>query len=210
MSKTNAIRVLIADDHLIIREGLASILEVELDMTVVGRVCNGHEAVEHFRQHRPDVTLMDLRMPDMDGVTAITAIRAEYPAAHIIVLTTYDGDEDIYRGLRAGARSYLLKDTPREELLAAIRAVYAGRTYISSDIGGRFVERASSPGVTDRETEVLRLVAAGKSNQEIAAALYIAESTVKTHINHILNKLGASDRAQALAIALKQGIVQLP
>lgn len=184
-------------------------IEREPDMTALCQAANGQQAVELFREHRPEVTLMDLRMPEMDGVTAIATIREVCPAARIIVLTTYDRDEDIFRALHSGAKGYLLKDAPREELLAAIRAVHAGRTHIAPEIGAKFIERASSPAVTTREVDVLRLIVSGKSNQEIASALFISESTVKTHVNHILNKLDASDRAQAIGIALKRGIVQM-
>jgi len=209
MSSGNTIRILVADDHPVVRQGLAAMIEREPDMTVLGQVSNGREAVEVFREYRPEMTLMDLRMPELDGVAAITTIRDEFPAAHIIVLTTYDRDEDIFRALQAGAKGYLLKDAPREELLAAIRAVHNGRTHISPEIGAKFIERSSSPAVTPREIDVLLLIVEGKSNQEIATALYISESTVKTHVNHILDKLDASDRAQAISIALKRGIVQL-
>ena len=209
MSNGNTIGILVADDHPVVRQGLAAMIERESDMTVLGQASNGREAVELFREHRPEITLMDLRMPEMDGVAAITAIREEFPAARIIVLTTYDRDEDIFRALQAGAKGYLLKDAPQEELFAAIRSVRTGRTHISPEIGAKFIERSSSPVVTAREIDVLRLIVAGKSNQEIASALFISESTVKTHINHVLDKLDASDRAQAISIALKRGIVQL-
>jgi two-component system NarL family response regulator len=209
MSTGNTMRILIADDHPVVRQGLAAMIEREQDMTVVAQVSNGREAVELYREHQPEITLMDLRMPEMDGVTAIATIRDEFPTARIIVLTTYDRDEDIFRALHAGAKGYLLKDAPREELLAAVRAVKAGRTHISPEIGAKFIERSSNPAVTAREVDVLRLIVAGKSNQEIASALFISESTVKTHVNHVLNKLDASDRAQAISIALKRGIVQL-
>jgi DNA-binding NarL/FixJ family response regulator len=209
MSNGSTIRILIADDHPVVRQGLAAMIEREPDMTVLGQVGNGREAVELFREHRPEITLMDLRMPEMDGVAAIATIREDAPAARIIVLTTYDRDEDIFRALHAGAKGYLLKDAPREDLLAAIRAVHTGRTHISPEIGAKYIERSSSPVVTAREIDVLRLIVAGKSNQEIASALFISESTVKTHVNHVLDKLDASDRAQAISIALKRGIVQL-
>jgi two-component system NarL family response regulator len=209
MSKEHAIRLLIADDHCVVREGLAALIELQPDMTVVGEASNGREATELFHSRLPDVTLMDLRMPQMDGVEAITTIREAFPAARIIVLTTYHGDEDIYRGLRAGAKGYLLKDAGREALLEAIRAVHAGQTRIPPDVAAKLVARMSGPELSAREREVLRLMAAGNSNQEIGAALFITEATVKTHVNNILSKLGVSDRTQAVTTALRRGIVHL-
>ncbi len=209
MNQSNIIRVLIADDHSVVAHGLALLLECELDITVIGQARNGYEALELFRQHQPDVTLMDLRMPQLNGVAAITAIRAEFNDAGIIVLTTYDGDEDIYRGLRAGAKGYLLKDAEPDELMAAIRTVHSGRKYIPPNIGAKLVERMSNPELSDRELEIVHLMAAGKSTQEISAALSIAESTVKFHINNILSKLGVNDRTQAVIAAVKRGIVNI-
>ena len=200
------IRVLIVDDHLIVQEGIAAIVNEENDMTVVGQAKHGVEAIALFRECQPDITLMDLRMPEMGGVEAITAICAAFNTAHIIVLTTYDGDEDIYRGLRAGARGYLLKDSKPSELREAIRTVYSGQQYIPSHVGAKLVERMSNPELTDRELEVLKLVAQGMSNSEIGAALTITESTVKSNINRILSKLGAKDRTQATIIAMKRGL----
>src|SRR5579871_4733612 len=198
MNPPRNIRVLIADDHPVVRTGLALMLKYEPDMEVVAEANNGREALEMFRQHRPDVTLMDLRMPEMDGVQATTAIRAEFPAARIILLTTYDGDEDIYRGLRAGAKAYLLKDAPCEELLETIRLVHAGQKRITQEVGMRLAERMEGPDLTERERDVLRLMAKGRSNQEIGTALSITEGTVKFHVNHILNKLEVNDRTQAV------------
>ncbi|HEY9739092.1 MAG TPA: response regulator transcription factor [Coleofasciculaceae cyanobacterium] len=209
MNQSNIIRILIADDHSVVAHGLALLLECERDITVIGQARNGYEVLELFRQHQPDVTLMDLRMPQMGGVAAITAIRAEFNDAGIIVLTTYDGDEDIYRGLRAGAKGYLLKDAEPDELMRAIRMVHSGQKYIPPNIGAKLVNRMSNPELSDRELAVVRLMVAGKSTQEISAALSIAESTVKYHINNILSKLGASDRTQAVLAALKRGIVNL-
>ncbi|MBW4470630.1 MAG: response regulator transcription factor [Stenomitos rutilans HA7619-LM2] len=200
------IRVLIVDDHLIVQEGIAAIINEEEDMTVIGRAKNGIEAIELFRQLQPDVTLMDLRMPEMGGVEAITALCAEFNTARTIVLTTYDGDEDIYRGLRAGAKGYLLKDSKPSELRTAIRTVYSGQQYIPSHVGAKLVERMNNPELTDRELEVLQLVAQGMSNLEIGVALTITESTVKSNINRILSKLGAKDRTQATIIAMKRGL----
>ncbi|WP_293124349.1 response regulator transcription factor [Microcoleus sp. bin38.metabat.b11b12b14.051] len=203
------LRILLADDHPILREGLALILDNQTDMTVVGEASNGREAVEVFRQLQPDVTLMDLRMPEMGGVEAIVAIRTEFSTACIILLTTYDGDEDIYRGLRAGAKSYLLKDASTQEILSAIRQVCTGKNHISPAVGARLAERAQMPELTDREREVLQQMAKGQSNLEIGLTLRIAESTVKTHVNSILSKLGVGDRTQAAIVALKRGIAKL-
>jgi len=209
MNPVAPIRILIADDHPVVREGLAAMIKRRTDMTVVAEANHGQEAVALFHQHQPDVVLMDLRMPEMDGVEAILTIREQTPEARVIVLTTYDTDEDIYRALRAGAKAYLLKDTPREELLDTIRAVSAGRTRVPSDVAAKLVERVSSETLTAREVDVLRLIVAGHSNREIATLLYISEGTVKTHVNHILMKLGVSDRTQAVTTALKRGLVSL-
>lgn len=209
MNQSKVIRVLIADDHPVVRQGLAAMIEHEPDMTVVGQASDGRDALEIFRQLRPDVTLMDLRMPDMGGVAAITAICGEFDDARIIVLTTYDGDEDIYRGLRTGAKGYLLKDAEPEKLLEAIRAVNRGQKYIPPTVGAKLAERMGNPELSERELEVLRLMATGKSNQEISAALCITEGTVKFHVNNILSKLGVKDRTQAVIAALKRGIASL-
>jgi len=208
-SDSSVIRVLISDDHPFMREGLAAVIDYKPDMTVVGQAGNGHEAIDLFHQHQPDVTLMDLRMPEMGGVEAITTICAECAKARIIVLTTYDGDEDIYRGLRAGAKGYVLKDAAPEELLTAIRTVHSGQQYIPPAVGAKLAERMGSPELSDRELEVLRLMARGKSNLEIGTALSIAEGTVKFHAKNILSKLGVGDRTQAMIVALKRGIITL-
>ncbi|OUL32866.1 DNA-binding response regulator [Nostoc sp. T09] len=206
---SSVIRVLIVDDHAIIQQGLAAIINEESDMTVVGQAKDGVEAIALFRQEQPDVTLMDLRMPQMGGIEAISAICAEFKAAHILVLTTYDGDEDIYQGLRAGAKGYLLKDCRPGELRTAIRTVYEGQQYIPPNVAAKLVQRMNHPELSQRELEVLQLVAQGMSNLEISTSLNISESTVKSNINRILSKLGAKDRTQATIIALKRGIASL-
>ena len=209
MSQPKRIRVLIADDHPVVRTGLALMFQYEPDMEAVAEAGNGREAVEMFRRHRPDVTLMDLRMQEMDGVEAITAIRSEFPAARIILLTTYDGDEGIYQALRAGAQAYLLKDTPCEEILETVRVVHAGRKHITKEVGAKLAQRTTYAELTERELEVLRLMVKGMSNQEIGEALCIAEGTVKFHVNHILNKMDVNDRTQAVIAALKRGLASL-
>lgn len=206
---SSVIRVLISDDHPFMREGLAAVIDYKPDMTVVGQACNGREAVELFRQHQPDVTLMDLRMPELSGVEAIAIICAEFADARIVVLTTYDGDEDIYRGLRSGAKGYVLKDAEPDELLTAIRAVHNGQKYIPPAVGAKLAERINNPELSERELEVLRLMARGKSNLEISTALSIAEGTVKFHVKNILGKLAVGDRTQAMIVALKRGIITL-
>lgn len=209
MSQSATIRVLIADDHSIVRQGLATIVNRDPEMTAIATAENGQQAIELFRQHQPDVTLMDLRMPQVGGVEAISAICAQFKSARIIVLTTYDGDEDIYRGLHAGAQGYLLKDAKPNELLQAIRTVARGQQYIPPDVGAKLVQRLSNPELSERELEVLGLMAQGMSNLDIATALVIGESTVKSHVNRILSKLGVSDRTQAVIVAIKRGIVNL-
>ncbi|WP_341530498.1 response regulator transcription factor [Nostoc sp. UHCC 0302] len=209
MSQSTAIRVLIVDDHSIVRQGLAAMIENEPDMTVVGQAGNGQEAIAQYRQLQPDVTLIDLRMPQISGVDAIVAICAEFAHARMIVLTTYDGDEDIYRALRAGAKGYLLKDAEPDALLNAIHIVHSGQQYIPSEVAAKLVQRMNIPELSDREQEVVCQMARGLSNQDIAAALNITESTVKFHINRILSKLGVSDRTQAVITALKRGLAKL-
>lgn len=209
MSQSTAIRVLIVDDHTIVRQGLVAMIENEPDMTVVGQVGNGVEAIALYRQLQPDVTLMDLQMPQMSGADATLAICTEFANAHIIILTTYDGDEDIYRALRAGAKGYLLKDAEPEALLSAIQLVHSGQQYIPSEVAAKLVQRMNVPELTDREQEVVRQMALGLSNHDIGAALSITESTVKFHINRILSKLGVSDRTQAVITALKRGLAKL-
>lgn len=203
------IHVLIADDHVMVAQGLTSLLESQSDIRMIGRASNGREAIDLFRQHQPDIVLMDLRMPEMSGVEATIAICAEFKQARIIVLTTYDGDEDIYRGLRAGAKGYLLKDAEAQELLSAIRAVHAGQQYIPPAVGAKLVERMGIPELSNRELEVLNLMARGKNNQEISAELLISESTVKFHTKNIMSKLGANDRSLAIITALKRGVITI-
>jgi two-component system NarL family response regulator len=209
MSQSAAIRVLIIDDHAIVRQGLAAMIENEPDMTVVGQAGNGQEAIDQYRQLQPDVTLMDLRMPQMNGVDATAAICAEFTHARIIMLTTYDGDEDIYRGLRTGAKGYLLKDAEPDALLNAIHVVHSGQQCIPPEIAAKLVQRMNNPELSDRELEVLRLMVDGLGNYDIGVALNITESTVKYHINRILSKLGVNDRTQAVITALKRGIANL-
>ena len=203
---TRAIRILAVDDHQLLREGIAAVLEGQPDMVLIGQASNGREAIESFRQHRPDVTLMDLRMPDMSGIEAITAIRAEFPNARIIVLTTYAGDVQAAGALKAGASGYLLKNLVRKELLETIRVVHAGKRRVPPEIATEIAEHVADDALTEREIEVLRRVAAGKSNKVIAVELDISEGTVKTHMKSILPKLDASDRTHAVMIALKRGI----
>jgi DNA-binding NarL/FixJ family response regulator len=209
MRDTRAIRILTVDDHQLLREGIAAVLEGQPDMVLIGQASNGREAIESFRQHRPDVTLMDLRMPDMSGIEAITAIRAEFPNARIIVLTTYAGDVQAAGALKAGASGYLLKNLVRKELLETIRVVHAGRRRVPPEIATEIAEHVADDALTEREIEVLRRVAAGKSNKVIAAELDISEGTVKTHMKSILPKLDASDRTHAVMIALKRGILDV-
>jgi len=203
------IRILTVDDHALLREGIAAVLESQPDMTLVGEAGNGRDAIEIFRRLRPDVTLMDLRMPDMSGIQAITAIRAEFPRARIVVLTTYGGDVHAAAALRAGAAGYLLKNLVRKELIETIRAVHSGKRRVLPEIATEIAEHVADDALTEREIEVLQGVAAGKSNKLIAAELNISEGTVKTHMKSILPKLNASDRTHAVMIALKRGILDL-
>jgi two-component system NarL family response regulator len=204
------IRILVVEDHHVVRQGLVALIRTIPDMTVVAEAADGLQAVDLFGQHRPDIAIMDLRLPLMSGVEAIAAIRRGYPNARIIVLTTFEGDEDIFRALQAGARGYLLKDMFGDELMEAIRAVHAGKTRIPAPVAQRLAERMGGPSLTGRELEVLRLIVDGMSNKEIGGRLFISEATVKTHINSILSKLGVSDRTQAATTALQRGIVHLP
>ena len=204
------IRVLIADDHGVVREGLVSMIQRnKADMTVVGEASNGRETVELWKLHRPDVTLLDLRMPELDGVDAIREIRACDDKARIIVLTTFDGDEDIYRAIQAGAKGYLLKDVPREALMDSIRRVHAGQTSVPVDIVAKLAERVSGETLSKREIEVLTLMARGKSNKEIGATLFISEGTVKSHGKAIFAKMNVASRTQAVAEATRRGLLRL-
>jgi DNA-binding NarL/FixJ family response regulator len=207
---TETVRILVVEDHNVVRQGLVALIKTVPDMSVIAEAADGAEAVELFRKHQPDVTLMDLRLPRMSGVDAIKTIRSEFPAARVIVLTTFDGDENIFRALQAGARGYLLKDMFGDELMEAIRTVHAGKTRIPPEIAQRLAERMGGPSLTNRELEVLGLIVSGKSNREIGNELAISEATVKTHINNILGKLGVSDRTQAATTAIQRGIVTLP
>ncbi|HEU4597737.1 MAG TPA: response regulator transcription factor [Pyrinomonadaceae bacterium] len=209
MSNDN-IRIIVIDDQAVVRQGFVSLINTVHDMTVVAEGTNGQQAVELYREHRPDIVLMDLRMPVMGGVEAIKAIKREFPVARLIVLTTFDGDEDIYRSLQAGAQGYLLKDMFFEELEDAIRTVRAGGRRIPGVVAERLAERVGGSDLTARELEVLGQIVRGRSNKEIAAAFRISEATVKSHINSILSKLGVADRTQAATTALQRGIVHLP
>jgi two-component system NarL family response regulator len=209
MTGAAAIRIMVVDDHPVVREGFATMIGTEPDMSLVAEARSGEEAQRLFRQHLPDVTLMDLRMPGLNGVDTIRAIRREFPRSRFIVLTTYDGDEDIYRALEAGAQAYLLKDMLCDEILTAIRAVHAGQRRIPAAVGTRLAERMTGLELSEREQQVLELVAKGKSNKEIATDLDITEATVKGHLTNILSKLGVSDRTQAVIAALRRGLVHL-
>jgi DNA-binding NarL/FixJ family response regulator len=203
------IRVLTVDDHALLREGIAALINAESDIKLVADACNGRDAIEKFRLHRPDVTLMDLQMPALNGIEAIIGIRSEFPNARIIVLTTYTGDVQVLRALKAGARGYMLKGQVHRELLDTIRAVHAGQKRIPAEVAAELADHVAEDDLSSREIEVLRLVASGNANKEIAAQLSISEETVKSHITNILSKLAANDRTHAVTIAVKRGIIEL-
>ena len=208
-SAPNLIRILTVDDHPLLRKGIAALVNGEPDLKLVAEASNGNEAVDAFRTHRPDVTLMDLQMPEVDGLDAIDRIRREFPGARIIVLTTYNGDTQVLRALKAGARGYILKGHVHKELLDAIRAVHAGQKRIPAEIAAQLADHATDDALTEREIDVLKLVAAGNANKQIADQLSIGEATVKSHVSNILSKLGANDRSHAVTIGLKRGIIEL-
>ncbi len=212
MTDTHApptIRVLCVDDHPLVRKGIAAILNNEPDMQLVGEAENGQQAVDLFRHHQPDITLMDLRMPVLDGIGAVSAIRNEFPEAKVIALTSFDGDQDVYRALEAGVRGYLLKETVHADLLSAIRIVYSGKKLMPQDVAQRLAQYFPQAALTPREVEVLTLVAQGLANKEIAGRIGTADGTVKMHVQNILAKLEATDRTHAVTIALKRGIIHL-
>ena len=208
-SDPKLIRILTVDDHPLLRKGIATLVNAEPDMKLVAEASNGQEAIESFRVHRPDVTLMDIQMPSFNGIEATSAIQSEFPDARIIVLTTYTGDAQVLRALKAGARAYILKGHVHRELLETIRAVHAGQKRIPPDVAAQLAEHATDDELTSREIDVLRLIAAGNSNKLVADQLSIGEATVKSHVTNILSKLGANDRAHAVTIGLKRGIIDL-
>jgi len=209
MNALNNIRVFSVDDHPLLREGIATLIKNQPDMVLVGEASTGSEAIHQFQKHKPDVTLMDLRLPDMNGIDVMLAIRTEFPEARIIMLTTFEGDVEIQRALEAGARGYMLKSVPPKELLEVIRQVHAGKKRIHPEVAAQIAEHISDESLTEREVEVLREIAGGNRNRDIAEKLFITEETVKVHIKHIMEKLSANDRTQAVAIGVRRGIIQL-
>jgi DNA-binding NarL/FixJ family response regulator len=209
MSASLRIRVFCVDDHPLMREGIATVIRNEPDMQLVAEASTGHDAIRGFREHRPDVTLMDVRMPDMGGIDALLAIRTEFANARVIMLTTFEGDAEIKRALEAGAQGYMLKNMPRKQLVDMIRKVHAGQKHIPTEVAVQLIEHLGAETLSKREVEVLQKVAGGNRNSDIAALLFISEETVKGHIKHIMEKLGASDRTEAVAIGIRRGIIHL-
>jgi DNA-binding NarL/FixJ family response regulator len=209
MNDQACIRVLCVDDHPLLREGITAIINSQPDMLLAAEASTGREAIQQFREYQPDVTLMDLRLPDMSGIDSLIAIRAEFPEARIIMLTTFEGDVEIQRSLKAGARGYLLKSMPPNDLVEVIRQVHAGNKRIPPELVAQLAEHLGDEALTEREVEVLRHIAGGNRNRGIAERLFISEETVKVHIKHIMEKLGASDRTEAVAIAVRRGIIRL-
>jgi DNA-binding NarL/FixJ family response regulator len=209
MSEKPKIRVLSVDDHPLLREGIAAVIDHQPDMQMVAQASGGREAIQRFREHQPDVTLMDLRLPDLSGIDAMIAIRAEFPDARIVMLTTFEGDVEIQRSLAAGARGYILKSMPPNELTDVIRQVHAGKKRIPPQVAAQLAEHLADESLTERERDVLQHIAGGNRNRDIGEKLFISEETVKVHVKHIMEKLGASDRTEAVAIAVRRGIIQL-
>jgi DNA-binding NarL/FixJ family response regulator len=209
MSNSTPIRIFSIDDHPLMREGIAAIIRNESDMLLVAEASNGREAIQGFREHRPDVTLMDLRLPDISGIDAMVAIRTEFPDARIIMLTTFEGDVEIRRALQAGAAGYMLKTMPRKQLVDMVRRVHAGKKHIPPEIAAHLAEHLGDESLSKREVDVLQKIAGGNRNGDIAELLFISEETVKGHVKHIMEKLGASDRTEAVAIGIRRGIIQL-
>ena len=209
MSNQLRIRVLSVDDHPLLSEGIATMINSQPDMQLISQASSGSEAIQQYRDHRPDVTLMDLRLPDLSGIDAMIAIRTEFPEARVVMLTTFEGDVEIQRALQAGARGYLLKNMPPSEILDVIRHVHAGKKRVPPQVAAHIAEHMSDEDLTAREIEVLRKIAGGNRNKDIAEILFISEETVKVHIKHIMDKLGAKDRTQAIAIAVRRGIIEL-